>query len=703
MSKYKFFNRDISWLSFNYRVLEEAYDESLPLYERIKFLAIYSNNLEEFYRVRVSYYRSLLRELPDGHPKVVEKEPADIIRQINNIVSRHQKEFNDLFYSQIIPELRKNGIILLRAEDEITEKQEKYISQVFSHEILTAVQPMVLVKNRVKPFLKTSHVYLVLKMYTKTRMYKTFRKGKRPTYGLIKIPTDHGISRFIDIPSETPGKHYYMFLEDVIMLFINRLYPGFFVDSWHPIKITRDADLEYEDYDGDDLIELIENLETRRAIGAANRFQYDAAMGLNALQFIMETLNIDSDIQVKGGRTHNFRDFFNFPNPVSPELEHKKFTPLRVTSLDEAKNIFDAIEQQDYLLHFPYQSFDYFITFLNQAAIDDSVEEIKLTQYRVASKSAVVDALINAALNGKKVTVFVELKARFDEENNLEYAREMKKAGIKIIYSIPGLKVHAKVALVTRKPSDENKPRYLAFLGTGNFNEKTARLYGDHGLFTVDEGIIDDLLKLFNYLQDQSINVDFNQLLIAKFNLVDQMKKLIDQEIQNVRQGQKGYILLKMNGLEDPVTITKLYEASEAGVKIDLLVRGVCCVMPNQPYSRNIRIIRIVDRFLEHARVFVFYNNGKNTIYMGSADWMKRNLYRRIECVFPIKDERIKEEVLDILNIQLRDNVKGRLLDEKMTNLKREPLDGKDLRSQVAIFEYLRNKADQKIMNNQED
>ncbi len=694
MPKYSYFNRDLSWLSFNYRVLEEAYDSTLPLYERIKFLAIYSSNLEEFYRVRVSYYRGLIRELPSDHPKIKEINPISVIHKINKIVGLYQKEFNDLFYNQIIPELKKEGINLYSPQEGLTNNQEAYLDQIFSHEILTAIQPIILVKNRVKPFLKTGHIYLVLKMYTKTKIRKTYRKGIRPTYGLLKLPTDHGISRFIQLPKKN-NEYCIMFLEDVIMKYVDRFYPGYFVDASYPIKVTRDADLEYEDFDGDELIEVIENLAMRRAIGAANRFQYDISMSNNTLNFIIESFDLSEDIMVKGGKTHNFRDFFSFPNPLSPKLEIEKATPLRIPELDDSKFLYKAIEKKDFLLHFPYQSFDYFISFLNEAAIDEDVVEIRTTQYRVANKSAVVDALINAAINGKNVTVFVELKARFDEEANLEYAQDMKKAGIKIIYSIPGLKVHAKVALVKRKNKETGKESSQAFLGTGNFNEKTAKLYCDHGFFTSDEKIIADLNKVFKYLQDQSTKCEFSSLLIASFNLVDELKKRIYKEIQHVKDGKKGYILLKMNGLEDPKMIDELYKASEAGVKIDLIVRGVCKLIAGKKFSKNIRVIRIVDMYLEHARVFYFYNNGKPKLYMGSADWMRRNLYRRIECVFPIKNPEIINEVLDIYKIQLEDNVKARIIDSEMTSIKNTKGD-KPVRAQIDIYEYLKSKLDKK-------
>ncbi len=689
-SHYKFFNRDISWLSFNYRVLQEAFDERLPLYERIKFLAIYSNNLEEFYRVRVSYYRSLIRELPGDHPKMDLVEPVKIMQQINKIVSRHQEEFNDLFYNKISNELRKQGIIILEYNHSLNDKQCQHVESIFNHEIFPNVQPVLLVKKRVKPFLKTGHVYLMLKLFAKIKGLKKVTRGKLPKYALIKLPTDHGVSRFIEIPSDSDNHHYIMFLEDLIMKKTDKILPGYFVDSWYSVKITRDADLEYEDYDEEDLIEVIEKISNVRAIGAPNRFQYDRRMPSNMLNYLLETFEIFPEVVVKGGITQNFRDFFDFPNPKSPQLESEQHKPLRFPPLEKSRTIFDAIENNDYLLHFPYQSFDYFIQFLNEAGIDENVTEIKTTQYRVANNSAVVNALINAALIGKKITVFVELKARFDEEANLQNAREMKKAGINIIYSLPGLKVHSKIALVYRI-KDGKQLKKLAFLGTGNFNEKTAKSYCDHGFLTSDIKITDEVDHLFTYLMDQTKRCEFNHILVPNFNMVERFKDLIAQEIEHVRSGREGYMALKMNGLEDPAMITELYKASEAGVKIDLIVRGICCLVPEEPQSRNIRVMRIVDKFLEHARVYVFHNNGNPFVFAGSADWMKRNLYRRIECIFPIYDEHLKQEMIDIINIQLADNVSARHINKNLKNVKTgngQP----PFRAQREIYKYLMDK-----------
>jgi len=686
MGKYEYINRDISWLSFNFRVLQEAMDKTLPLYERIKFLAIYSNNMEEFYQVRVSYYKEMLRhesEFPTDHVRQV--NPSDIIRQINEIVTNQQAIFHLIFEDEILPELRKNNIVVVGEKDRLTGAQLDYIREIFYSDILTSIQPVILVKKKVRPFLKTGQPYIAIEMVSKERV----GIKQRRRYAIVKIPTDHNIPRFLELPGEN-DKHYIMFLEDVIMRHSESLFPGYKVKNWYSLKLTRDADLEYDDYEGEDLIETIDRIRALRSIGSPNRFQYDRRMPENLLNYIMASFGISRDILVIGGSRHNFRDFFNFPNPIYPKLEIENLPPVPIPALaNQKKTMASLIGKKDYLLSVPYQPFEHFLRFLREAATDPSVEEIKATQYRVSDHSVVVNTLIDAAENGKKVTVFVELKARFDEEANLKWANEMTKAGIRIIYSIPKLKVHAKIALVIRKKDSKHGDQ--AYLATGNFNEKTARLYGDHGLFTSNPEVLREVKELYNHLEDQDLRPDFRHILVPGFNMIPQFIRLIDQEIDHVKKGGIGYILLKMNGLQDGEMVDHLYRASEAGVKIDLIIRGVCTLKTGQPYSRNIRVIRIVDRYLEHARIFVFLNNGEHQIYMGSADWMKRNLRRRVECVFPVYDPDARKEILDILNIQLSDNVKACEVDENLNNV-RIITRGPDIRAQMATHEYFKKK-----------
>jgi polyphosphate kinase len=688
-NNYKYFNRDISWLYFNHRVLEEAKDNSLPLYERIKFLAIYSNNLEEFYQVRVSYYRQLLENADIFSEKINEVKPAKVLHKINGLVTAFQLDFHQLFDNEIIPELKRNNIILLDKNSDLMPEHRQEVKDIFTAEILSALQPVLLLKKRIRPFLKTGHSYIVLEMVVKEAEQSP---NKRPNtrYGLIKIPTDHNISRFIEL-QPIDGKYYIMFLEDVIMRHVNKIFTGYKVIDWFSIKLTRDADLEFDDYDEDDLIEAIKKISSSRTLGNPNRFLYDRNMPSKILRYLMQTFRLEPDILVKGGTYHNFRDFFSFPNPRSPELENEKIAPVRIPELDYAASMSSAIHIKDYLLSVPYQPFDYVLRFIEQAAQDPSVTEILATQYRVADRSAVVNSLMNAAENGKTVTVFVELKARFDEEANLQYAAEMKKAGINIIYSLPGLKVHAKLALVLRDNRKYPHLKNQAYLGTGNFNEKTARAYCDHGLFTSNDEIISDLVKMFRYFENQNPRISFKHLLVPNFNLIHKFGQLINNEIENVKKGGKGYIILKMNGLQDPHMVNMLYLASQKGVKIDLIIRGICILKPGKKYSKNIRVIRIIDRFLEHARVFYFHNNGNPKVFLGSADWMKRNLYRRVECVFPVFDHHIKQEILDILNIQLSDNVKASTIGPKGENIRIQN-NKKTVRSQLATYQYFREK-----------
>ncbi|PKQ64333.1 polyphosphate kinase 1 [Labilibaculum filiforme] len=684
MYNYQFLNRDLSWLSFNKRVLQEASNKALPLYERIKFLAIYSSNLDEFYRVRLGTYKRFT-ELDPVDKDVLRENPDAILKNINAEVDRQQNEFGTIFTQEIIPALEMEDIILIR-DQTLSEEHHQFVKDFFLDNLLPHVQPILLLKKQIQPFLQNNVIYIAVKLFKKSKEEGT-PKARRARYAIIKVPS-HRFPRFIELPDDD-GKHFIMFLDDIIKLRMKLLFPGYKIDCSYSFKLSRDADLLIEDEYSGDLIKMIENSLKKRETGSPSRFLYDAKIPKDFLKFLKDSFNLQNNDMVKGARYHNFQDFFAFPNPKFPELEQEAFHPLKVDVLHTNKSVFKSIRLKDQILHFPYQSYEYVIRFLNEAAVDPKVFEIKATQYRVADNSAVVNALINAALNGKKVTVFVEVKARFDEEANLRSASEMRKAGVKIIDSIPGLKVHAKLALVLRKGDKKD----YAFLSTGNFNEKTAKIYTDHGLLTSDEVMITELKQLFDYLENQTEGYEFKKLLVGRFNLRRSLIELIDQEIQNVKNGNKGYIILKMNGLQERDMISKLYEASEKGVKIDLIIRGICCLKPNKTYAKNIRIIRIVDQFLEHGRIFYFHNLGEDLLYLSSADWMNRNLHRRIECAFPIQDKKIKKEIIDLLNIQLKDNVSARLLDGKLNNL---PIlsNGKmkDIQSQQEIFRYLNKK-----------
>lgn len=687
-NSYKYFKRDISWLSFNYRVLLEAEDDALPIYERIKFLSIYSSNLEEFYEIRVAEHRGVIMKKNFTEESGAEAE--EVLTEITDEVNRQQREYYRIFSEKILPELNRQNIYLYQGS-EPEPFHEEFVHNFFNEEVFPFLSPVMIQAGDIRTFIRDRRLYLVIRMKKKSKRKSEGDQAPEYHYALMKIPYAK-VPRFIELPQHE-GKFYIMFIDDIIRANLANVFPGYEIDSCYSIKISRDADIYLEDEKGN-IVESIRKKVKKRKIGALSRFMYDRAMPEDFLSFICDAFGITRDDLVVGGRYLNLQDLAKLPNPKGKELEQKVPAPMRVPYLDEKGSVFRAVKKKDILLHFPYQSFDYLIRFLMEAAFDPKVDEIKITQYRVAENSAVINTLVSAAQNGKKVTVFVELKARFDEENNMSTAERMEKAGIRIIYSIPGLKVHAKVAVIIRKDSEDgNKRRDFAYLSTGNFNEKTARVYSDMALLTCNDEIITDINKVFAVLEGKMSEPTFRHLLVARFNMVPELIRMIHREIEHVKQGRKGRIVLKMNGLHDQNMINELYRASENGVEIDLIVRGICCLVPGQPYSANIRVTRIVDMFLEHSRIWYFYNDGKEDVYLTSADWMRRNLNRRIETAFPILVPEIKQEVVDILKIQMRDNVKACLIDEQLHNNFKHNDEPVKVRSQLAIYEYLKNKS----------
>lgn len=687
-NSYKYFKRDVSWLSFNYRVLLEAEDDTLPVYERIKFLSIYSSNLEEFYEIRVAEHRGVI--MKKNFTEESGDEAEEVLTEITNEVNRQQREYYRIFSEKILPELNRQNIYLYQGS-EPEPFHEEFVHNFFNEEVFPFLSPVMIQAGDIRTFIRDRRLYLVIRMVKKSKRKPEGDQAPEYHYALMKIPYAK-VPRFIELPQHE-GKFYIMFIDDIIRANLANIFPGYIIDSCYSIKISRDADIYLENEKGN-IVESIRKKVKKRKIGALSRFMYDRAMPDDFLSFICEAFGITRDDLVVGGRYLNLQDLAKLPNPKGKELEQKIPTPMRVLYLDEKGSVFRAVKKKDILLHFPYQSFDYLIRFLMEAAFDPKVDEIKITQYRVAENSAVINTLVSAAQNGKKVTVFVELKARFDEENNMSTAERMEQAGIRIIYSIPGLKVHAKVAVIIRKdPDDGNKRRDFAYLSTGNFNEKTARVYSDMALLTCNDEIITDINKVFAVLEGKMAEPTFRHLLVARFNMVPELIRMIHREIEHVKLGRKGRIVLKMNGLHDQNMINELYHASENGVEIDLIVRGICCLVPGQPYSANIRITRIVDMFLEHSRIWYFYNDGKEDVYLTSADWMRRNLNRRIETAFSILVPEIKQEVIDILKIQMRDNVKACLIDEQLHNNFKHNEEPVKVRSQLAIYEYLKNKS----------
>lgn len=688
---YQYFKRDISWLSFNYRVLMEAEDDTLPIYERIKFLSIYSSNMEEFYEIRVAEHRGVI--MKKNYTDESSEEAEATLAAITNEVNWQQKEYHRVFHHVILPELERQGIHLY--QDSRPEPfHEEFVRNFFNEEVFPFLAPVVIQKDDIRTFIRDRRLYLVIRMKKKkTEQEEKTAESPAFQYVLMKIPFSK-VPRFIELPKHE-GKSYIMFIDDIIRANLSSVFIGYEIDSCYNIKISRDADIYLEDETSSTIVENIRKKLKKRKIGALSRFMYDMDMPKDFLDFLCLAFSISQEDLVMGGRYNNLQDLIKLPNPGSKELEWKSPSPMRVPYLDEMGSMIRAVKKQDVFLHFPYESFDYLIRLLMEAAFDPKVDEIKITQYRVAENSAVINTLISAAQNGKKVTVFVELKARFDEENNMSSSEKMKQAGIQIIYSIPGLKVHAKVAVILRKDDGNGRKRKdIAYLSTGNFNEKTARVYSDMALLTSNPAIVQDINKVFAILEGKLESPTFTHLLVARFNMVPELDRMIEREVEHVRAGRKGRIILKMNGLHDTHMINSLYRASECGVEIDLIVRGICCLIPNRPYSRNIRITRIVDMFLEHSRVWCFYNDGEEEVYLASADWMRRNLNRRIETAFPILDASIRQMIIDILHIQLKDNVKACWIDEKLQNVPKKDDSPVKVRAQMEIFNYLREKKD---------
>ena len=686
-NSHKYFKRDISWLSFNYRVLLEAEDETLPIYERIKFLSIYSSNLEEFYEIRVAEHRGVIMKKNFTEESGAEAE--ETLAEITEEVNRQQREYYRIF-SKVLQELNRQDIYLY--QDSRPEPfHEEFVHNFFNEEVFPFLSPVMIQAGDIRTFIRDRRLYLVIRMVKKSKRMAEPDYVPDYYYALMKIPYAK-VPRFIELPTHE-GKHYIMFIDDIIRANLSSIFPGYVVESCYSIKISRDADIYLDDEKGGNIVENIRKKVKKRKIGALSRFMYDSNMPDDFLAFICNAFGITTDDLVLGGRYNNLQDLIKLPNPRGKELEQQVPSPMRVPFLDEMGSVFRAVKKRDILLHFPYQSFDYLIRFLMEAAFDPKVDEIKITQYRVAENSDVINTLISAAQNGKKVTVFVELKARFDEENNMSTAERMEQAGIRIIYSIPGLKVHAKVAVILRKDTEDGcKRRDFAYLSTGNFNEKTARIYSDMALLTSNAELITDINKVFAVLEGKLAGPTFRHLLVARFNMVPELTRMIHREIEHVKAGRKGRIVLKMNGLHDQHMIEELYHASEAGVEIDLIVRGICCLVPNRPFSANIKVTRIVDMFLEHSRIWYFYNDGEEELFLTSADWMRRNLNRRIETAFPILNAEIKRNIIDILNIQLQDNVKACLIDEHLHNNFKRDGNPVKVRAQLAVYEYLKNK-----------
>lgn len=665
-------NRDISWLSFNERVLQEAARQDVPLLERLKFLSIYSSNLDEFYRVRIPALLAL-HHLGEEVPHIDNR-----LAEVNEIISRQQQAFGHLLRNELIPQLEQNNVKFIYNQS-IPEKLKANTRAFFMTQIAAFLQRVEL-KEQPDFFPENNKIYLCI-------VY--IQQGEQKI-AIVNIPSDE-CGRFYQ--DHADGTDYVITIDDIIQDNLPLLFPGATIISANSFKITRDAELDLEDEFKGDIAQKIEEEIQQRDLGLATRFLYDAHMPKPLLDKIISAFKLGAATLVEGGRYHNLKDLNDFPLTAAA-MRFDKWPP--VPFVPETDNIFDSIATKDVLLHMPYQSYDTILQFFNQAAIDPDVIDVSVTLYRIAGNSLIGNALISAAKNGKNVTVFVELKARFDEANNIRWAKKMKAAGVKIIYSIPGLKVHAKVALVKRNV--DGRIKMYGIFATGNFNESTAKFYTDHVLMTAQKDMLQDLDLLFIFLAKRRKPgpedvFRLQHLLIAQFNLQADFLSLIENEITFARQDLPAAITIKLNNLEEEVMITKLYEASQAGVKIKLIIRGICRLKPGVPgLSENIEVRRIVDRYLEHGRIFIFQNNNEPRVYMGSADWMSRNIYRRIEVCFPVFNPDCKREIVELIQLQLEDNVSAVSIDEDGKNILLKQGSGKQIRSQYEIYKLIKTK-----------
>ncbi len=673
------YNRDLSWLGFNFRVLQEAADARVPLFERLKFLSIFSSNLDEFFRVRypsvVAMSKLNKKTLLQSSNKYEENLPEKVQTEINR-----QLQVYSSIIRQLIDELGRENICLYY-NSQIKSQHTHEIREIFLSQVLSFIQPLFLDANLSEKFIpENGYLYFIVTLKNTTDV--TIQ------HAVVNIPSER-LPRFFSL-SCIEDKEYVIFIDDIIRENMNCLFPGFDISGIYSIKFNRDAELRLEEEYDIDALGKVEKQLNKRQYNPPTRFLYETGMPRNVQLFLASAFNIRHEEMFEGGRYHNLSDFAKFPT-YNKNLFYPKFKPLPFRHEMDCGDIFNLLNQRDVLLHLPYESYNTVLAFFNQAAVDFSVTDIYITLYRVAAESHIVNALISAAKNGKNVTAFVELKARFDEANNIQWSRKMKEAGVKIIYSMASIKVHSKIALIKKKVN--NQVINYAILSTGNFHEVTARFYTDHVLMTTDPIITSEILQLCKYLAKNKIDkLQFDTLYVSQFNMIDKFEKLIDLEIQKVQQGKDGLIRIKVNNLEEPSMIHLLYKASIAGVQVQLLIRSVCCLVPGiEGLSHNITVKRIVDRYLEHSRIFIFGCDDAAEVVMGSADWMNRNLHRRIEVCVPVKDKTCRQELLDYFMLQWKDTDKAVFLNSNLENQKdRTP--NVTLNAQTSIYNYLLNR-----------
>ncbi|MFZ9386852.1 MAG: polyphosphate kinase 1 [Chitinophagaceae bacterium] len=680
--KRKTIARDISWLSFNARVLQEAADPTVPLRERIRFLGIFSNNLDEFFRVRVATLRRMI-QFGNKAKMHLENNPQQIIDEIQMTVLNQQGEFNRI-WEEVISELNQQKIYI-KTEKELNTEQKEFVRNYFEEEVSSDVIPLMIENIPEFPTLRDKSIYLGVVMWKKESALK--RK-----YALIEIPS-RALGRFTILPSPKPDENHIILLEDIIRFNLPEIFSYFGYDQYHShiFKVTRDAEIDIDEDVSTSIIQKLEKGIKNRRKGQPVRFVYDREMDPGLLEYLVRRLNLSKrDNLIPGGRIHNFRHFMDFPDSVFREkrqrkrpFDHPKLTKRRVT---------DIIMEKDIMLHFPYHSFVPLIDLIREAAFDPDVTTIKITCYRLAPQSKIVNALINAVRNGKEVVVMLELRARFEEEANIEWKNRLEEEGAKVLVEIPDMKVHSKICVIRKRTKDNNSILY-GFVSTGNLNEKTARVYGDHCLLTSNQKIMSDVNRMFSYLEQPKTGAVFLRdckfIIPSPYYVKREMLRLIDEEIRQARKKKPAAITLKMNSLSDEEMIQKLYEAARAGVQLKLIIRGIFCMYSeHKKFETPVRAISIVDEYLEHARVWVFHNRGKEKVFISSADWMLRNLEHRVEATCPVWNDELKQELKDILGIQLQDNVKARWLDNQLSN-EYVKSTRKKIRSQVETYNYL--------------
>ncbi|MCP4054087.1 MULTISPECIES: polyphosphate kinase 1 [Mesoflavibacter] len=675
----KYINRELSWLQFNHRVLQEAADETVPLIERLRFLGIFSNNLDEFFKVRYATVKRIDYAGKAGKSQLGGIKASELLEIITNTVIGHQTESLKIL-SKIQKELETENIFIIK-ENKVNKSQKEFLKKYFLEKVSPALVTIILNPDIELPNLKDSNAYLAINMVL---------EDNSSQYALIEI--SRSMQRFIVLP-KVNNKQYIIMLDDMLRLFLDDIFNVFSYKniSAHMIKITRDAELDLDSDLSKSFMEKISDSVKDRLIGEPVRFVYDKTIDKTTLNFLMSIMGIDNtDSIIPGGRYHNRRDYMDFPSLGRTDLLYDKITPLQVKGLSLQDSIFESIAKKDYLQYAPYHTFTYVVKFLREAALDPKVKSIKITIYRLAQISHVASSLINAAKNGKKVTVSMEIQARFDEEANIAYAEQMQREGVNLIFGVQGLKVHSKMCVIEREEGKKTK-RY-GFISTGNFNESTARVYTDFTLFTANQKILKDINKVFNFFEVNYKIYRYKHIITSPHYTKDKFFRLIDNEIENVKQDKPAFIKLKMNSISSYKMIDKLYEASKAGVKIQMIVRGICCLVPGvKGVSENIEVISIVDKFLEHTRLYIFCNNNDTKVYISSADWMTRNIDNRVEVSCPIYQDDIKQELLDIFDICWNDNAKARLLDKTQKNNYRKN-DKPKLRSQFATYDYLKEK-----------